>query len=345
MPFGIQTELVSAQSQPTITTLSAAQSSPLNGGSGSTSTITVASATGITASTKSQQSFVLIDSELEEVTAVSSTTLTVRRARSGIGAGHASGAYVVFGYTGTFNANQGTISTNIGSPSVGASVTGATFIPTIPVGSCTRSNMAILPVFVISASPLGARVNYGGTADCLGGKWVFGTLPDNPPQRALIAASNIPIGSVAYGSLGTNSTDVNGQEWLTSIWVPQTSYITGIKALCGGTCTTDNILGILRDAGGNLIANSATAGVLLSGASTFQTLALTAKVLVVGPALYFVGVQGNGTTAGSLRTVAASTFPDVLATSASGTFGTVTATFTVPTTFTADKAPIVELYY
>jgi hypothetical protein len=41
--------------------------------------------------------------------------------------------------------------------------------------------------------------------------------------------------------------------------------------------------------------------------------------------------------------VATATYIDVISTSVSGTFGTVPATITVPTTFTADKAPIVYL--
>src|SRR5439155_25519391 len=107
--------------------------------------------------------------------------------------------------------------------------------------------------------------------------------------------------------------------WIGSIWVPKTAYVTGIKILAGGTATTDNIYAILRDSNGGLIANSAAAGALLSGASTFQTLAFTSARVVVGPARYFISVVGNGTTAGAIRTVAASTFPDVVATSASGT--------------------------
>src|SRR5260370_38611953 len=107
--------------------------------------------------------------------------------------------------------------------------------------------------------------------------------------------------------------------------------------LCGATCTTDNMLGILRDSNGGLLANSATAGVLLSGASTFQTFAFTAARYIAGPALYFVGVQGNGPTAGSLATVAAPTHPDGLATSASRTLRPITSTFTAPTTFPATQ--------
>src|SRR5438128_12624927 len=96
MPFGFEVESAAAQSQPTITTLSAAEPAP-GGCSGSTCQITVASATGITASTNSLQQYCLIDSELQQIVSISSTTITVRRSRQGFGAAHVSGAYVICG--------------------------------------------------------------------------------------------------------------------------------------------------------------------------------------------------------------------------------------------------------
>lgn len=162
------------------------------------------------------------------------------------------------------------------------------------------------------------------------------------PASNRLAFPNISIGSVAYGSLGTNTTDINGQFWITDIWVPAAKTITKIGVLQGATATTDNILAALYDANGILLGNSATAGSLLSGASTFKELVLLSSVQVYG-GQYFVGVQGNGTAAGAIRTVAASTFVDVLSGTAAGTFGTVPATITVPTTFTADVGPIVYL--
>src|SRR5260370_4525347 len=215
--------LLSAQSAPTRTTLPWAQGAP-SAWAGAQCTMSVGRDTGITNSTTSLQSFCLIDQEPEQVVSNSSTPFVVRRTRQGIGTAHVSGATVICGYSGRFDPSTGTVSSVIGSPTVGSSVTGATFLSTLPVGTCTRANQGILPVFFVTSLPTGTGPgNYGYTVDCLGGKWIAGTLPEYPPQHALVLASNIPIGSVAYSSLGTNTTDVNGQEWLTSIYVPHTA--------------------------------------------------------------------------------------------------------------------------
>jgi len=77
----------------------------------------------------------------------------------------------------------------------------------------------------------------------------------------------------------------------------------------------------------------------IDGASTFQTYTfLTPYAAKAGP--YFMVLQGNGTTAGAIATVAASTYVGITAGSIAGTFGTLPATITFPTTFTANKAPI-----
>mgnify|MGYP003385337364 CR=1 FL=1 len=173
--------------------------------------------------------------------------------------------------------------------------------------------------------------------------FVAGMAPNgafNVPAGKL-SISNIPIGSVAYGSLGTNSTDVAGQFWITDIFIPFNRIISTIGVLQGGTATTDNILVAIWDSRGALVGNSALAGSLLAGANTFKELALLASVQLFGPQQYYIGVQGNGATAGALRTIAASTFPDVVANSIAGTFGTVPASITPITTFTADKGPVV----
>ena len=171
-----------------------------------------------------------------------------------------------------------------------------------------------------------------------------------------LAVASIPIGGVAYASLGTNTTDIAGQLWITDIFIPNKKIITGIGFLQGATATTDNVMVGIYNAQGTLIATSATTGVLLSGASTFQKQALVVPstnpsiyggstgITLPGPAQYFIAVQGNGTAAGAIATVAASTYIDVLGSSLAGTFGTFPATITPPTTFTANKAPIVFVY-
>lgn len=155
--------------------------------------------------------------------------------------------------------------------------------------------------------------------------------------------SNVPIGSVAYASVGTNTTDIAGQLWVTDILVPNDFVVSIIGFLQGGTATTDNFLAAIFDAGGNRLGNSATAGVTLSGANTFTERTLLTPVQLRGPNRYYVAVQGNGTTAGSLQTIPTATFVGVLAGTIAGAFGTVPASIVVPTTFTAGAGPIVYL--
>lgn len=171
-------------------------------------------------------------------------------------------------------------------------------------------------------------------------------------QNALNNYSNIPIGSVAYGSLGTNTADVNGQLWVSSFTLPLDFTVTGIKCLAGATATTDNVIGALYKknltGGGDttmatLVGNSALAGALLAGASTFQTYAFVTPY-VASAGQYYMVLQGNGTAAGAIRTIAASTYIGITGGSIAGTFGTLTAQITFPTSFTADKAPICFAY-
>ena len=160
---------------------------------------------------------------------------------------------------------------------------------------------------------------------------------------APLLVPNIPLGPVALASIGTNTTDVSGQLWVTDIFVPANRTVTGIGFLQGGTATTDNFLVAIYSGTGVLLGNSNTAGVVLSGANTFQQQALLSSITLPGPATYFIAIQGNGTASGAIQTVPA-TYPQLRTGSISGTFGTVPSTITVPTTFTAAKAPVVYLY-
>lgn len=155
--------------------------------------------------------------------------------------------------------------------------------------------------------------------------------------------SNIPIGTVAYASVGTNTTDIAGQLWITDIIVPSNFVVSSIGVLQGGTATTDNILVAIFDSAGNRLGTSALAGALLSGANTFKELALLAAVQLYGPNRYFIAVQGNGTAAGAIQTIPTNTFVGVIAGVLSGAFGTVPAVINPPTTFTAGSGPVVYL--
>lgn len=154
--------------------------------------------------------------------------------------------------------------------------------------------------------------------------------------------SNIPIGSVAYASIGTSAVHVAGTIYVAEIDVPFARTVTGIAVLNGGTVGTDNLIAALYGPdGGAAIATSALAGALSAGANVFQALAFTAPVTLMNPGRYFIAVQCNGTTA-TTRRIAAATYLNLTKTFA-GVFGTI-ASLTVPTTTVADAGPIGYLY-
>lgn len=315
-----------AQTAVTRTTLSAAVSA-----GAANNQVVVASATGISASTASTQNYILVDRELMLVAAVNSTTLTVRRAQAGTNAAaHKSGNNVFYGQGGgTFNVNTG----NTSGVFLGGNQQS-------PSGACTRTNQQYLPVIGIMTG-----YNNGFAYDCLGGQWVQGTLPDQPAAPPLILACNVPIGSVAYGSMGTSATTANNVLYTASIYLPQTVFATGISNLNGAAVdAASKKVVILYDSSGNLIANSATAGTLAVGNDAFQQIPFTATKVLVGPARYFVALQDDTADVNGVRMVAASTFNNVITTNPASTFGTVAATITAPTTFTADVGPIACIY-
>lgn len=166
--------------------------------------------------------------------------------------------------------------------------------------------------------------------------------PQPLPLSQKFRFSTVPVGSVAYGSVGTAVSCVNGTTYWASVYITGTMVMTGIGVLNGGTVGTNNGLVALYNADGVLVANSALAGALTASANAFQQRAFTSPYTALGPGLYYIAYQANGAT-DNVRMVAASTFIDVLTKSAAGTFGTLPA-LVVPTTFTADVGPVAYVY-
>lgn len=160
-------------------------------------------------------------------------------------------------------------------------------------------------------------------------------------QGANIQPSTVPLGGVAYSSLGTSTTyGASGTWYVGEIYVPFDMTSINCNFLSGATVGTNSVVCALFNTQGQPLANTALAGTATSGASSIQTIAWTSPVnLQTGR--YFIAVQGNGTT-DALRTIAASTYVGTLAATQTGTFGTV-PTLTVPTTFTALDSPIAYL--
>ncbi len=321
-----------SQVQPTSTTLSAAIADAR------ATRMTVASATGFTASnsTIGNDYYAFIDHEMVRITAVSGTVISIQRGQLLTNATpHKSGAHVIVGVA---PSQQG--------PATGQS--GGPFIQNNLVGACTRSSYPILPLIQANANAIGGQAMY----NCDNGVWLKQDLPDDDSAPPIVGACNIAIGSVAYASVGTNTTDIANKRMTTSLFVPNTGYYTGIQVLQGGTATTDKITAQIADASGKVIATGAAAGVSLSGANTFLPVpfALTrggaaqTTTLLTGPAMYMVSIVGNGTAAGAYQTVPTATFKNIVSQGTTSiTFGSF-PDFVAPTTFTQDLAPIVCLY-
>lgn len=163
--------------------------------------------------------------------------------------------------------------------------------------------------------------------------------------KGLNAHATVPVGSVAYSSFGTDTTQIAGTTWFATVFVGAETRVAGIAVLTGSVTsgtTNDYIIGALYNSEGKLIANTDTAGTVQSTANAFQTAALT-NAITIPAGRYWIGVQTKGTT-NKIRTIAASTFINVLTGSVTGTFGTLPSTITTTTTFTANVGPIAYIY-
>lgn len=153
---------------------------------------------------------------------------------------------------------------------------------------------------------------------------------------------NMPLGNTALTAAGASSVHVAGTLNISEIFVPHWNVWKGLAVLNGTIVGTDNMLVALYNSSGTLVANSAVAGTLSASASTFQSRDFLTPVLLA-PGRYFCGVQSSGTTATSMKFVSANGV-NVLTTSSTGTFGTVPASITVPTTFTTAVGCVCQLY-
>ncbi len=143
---------------------------------------------------------------------------------------------------------------------------------------------------------------------------------------------------------GTDTTPASGTQFVTSLWLDWNTTLTGISYLIGSVGGTDKVYVVLYDSSGAVLASSDVTGggATVGTAANIQAVPFTATYAAKGGRRYYVGVSINGGTA-RLRTVPAHTQAGLFAGQVAQTHGTVAA-ITVPTTFTADKAPVVFAY-
>lgn len=288
--------------------------------------------------------FIFADQEAMQITGQSTLsgtiggsgacTVQVKRGQLGtIQSGHTTAAIVWVGYP----------AASTGDPSRPFSQ--GAFVSFAPGGSCTAALQYQLPLIVTGTVQAG---NAGDLVTCQDGTWVTYTPLAYPPTTGFNGTFGplIPAyANLAAGTMATDTTDISGQEWFTSVNVPYGAVLTGACWL-NGTATTDKILVVLWDATGAVLANSAVAGAVPGTASVYNCQAFTATIRVA-PGKYYVGIQGNGTTAASFWTIDTGLVPKGLETGlvAAGTFGTV---IPIPAAnlgaFTSATGPFVYLY-
>lgn len=146
---------------------------------------------------------------------------------------------------------------------------------------------------------------------------------------------------------GSDGTPADGTQFVSSLWIPANMTLTGVAYLIGSVGGTNVVYAVLYDSAGAVLANSSltSGGATVGTAANIQTLAFTATYATKGPGRFYVGISINGNTA-RIRLVPAHTQSGLFAGSVAQTHGTtpVVAAITVPTTFTADKAPVCFVY-
>ena len=143
-------------------------------------------------------------------------------------------------------------------------------------------------------------------------------------------------------SSGNNTAMVAGTIYYAALWIPFNVTLTGIIVTIGATGGTDKWIAALYSASGSLLANSATAGTTAGTTATKQAFAFTGTYAATGPAVYYIGLQSNGTTA-TFRSFTNALEGFATGTKTGNSFGTLTLG-TPATSYTANVGPFANTY-
>lgn len=222
----------------------------------------------------------------------------------------------------TSSSNDGSIATGASASfTVGQYVICATGVNTTVITKTTEGD--------------GGNWRVGGALTTVGAQTISGGLSGGVPY-------NVSTWQPIAATSGTDTACSNGTAYVGSVFVPMNCTVTGIQYLIGSVGGTDKVVASLHTAAGVPVANSATAGATVGTAANIQQVAFTATYAAKGPAFYFVALTFNGTTA-KFRSIPAFCGAGTVGNGVTQTFGTV-ASFTSPSTLTADKAPVASLY-
>lgn len=188
----------------------------------------------------------------------------------------------------------------------------------------------------------------GNNAIDLSGSTATLKLPTGGISGGVISANTVPTvfhsgGYQPVATTGTTSTQiVSTDTYFVEVFIPVNTTLTGISVLNGTTTSASlNVNVGLANASGVIVAQSATT-TAQAAANAYQQIPFTATYKAVGPAKYYIAVQGSATT-GYFATHTIGNFGATLKTSE--TYGTfVTSASYATTTFTTARGPIADVY-
>ena len=264
------------------------------------------------------QNSVLIVSDAGEVSGA--TSIAMGGALTGATTGAFSGAVTVASLSASGNVSAGGTLSVTGTSTLTGSVTAT---GSIAVGTTLQVTGTISPDGGIKGVPTATALK----------PYMCGTCPVSDNS------------TVAVTSLGNDTAPTNGGIWLGSLVIPFNCTVTGVQFLVGSVGGTDKVIALLYNSAGTLVA-STTSGSAPTVATngTVQQVAFSTTYSALGPGIYFLALQFNGTTA-RFKTIPANwqVGNNVVGGLVSGTFGSA-STVSLPTTFTANQVPIASLY-
>jgi hypothetical protein len=168
---------------------------------------------------------------------------------------------------------------------------------------------------------------------------------------AVTGVQALKSGFTAFATGGTNNTlnsssggnvvMVAGTIYWAAVMIPYNCTLTGVMFTTGNVGGTDNWIGALYDSAGTRLATSSLAGTAAPATITRKAFPFTATVTVTGPAVYYIALQSNGTTAKFLGFNNA--IEGFVTGNVTGVFGTLPS-ITPGTTYTANLGPFANTY-
>ena len=201
------------------------------------------------------------------------------------------------------------------------------------------SSLSGIPIGETPASTVCTRIRFagGGFQDVQGAVATVATsLGVNAPTGPGVLC-NVPTGSVALASYGTDATSTADTWYWSEGFNPTDRTVTNLQMLNGTTNVgTDKCIYALWDALGAVLGWTTLAGVTAATADVFQSIALVTPV-VIPPGRYFAGFVVNGTTTPH-QTIATLTYMNYTGTTA-GVFGAAVPVIVPSTSTTANVGP------